>query len=149
MVEVWTGSQVELRALGISNGQARIGAGILTDGQLDLTEVELTSNTATDLGGAVANDPGAGLTLTWCRLAGNVAHTGGGITNAGTARNPGVITLDACCLTGNTTRQEGGAIRNTGQLTLRNGTVLGALRRPRLTRQGAGPAFTYSIPSVP
>jgi hypothetical protein len=53
-------------------------------------------------------------------LAGNTAGTGGGIANAG------ALTLDACRLIGNSARQEGGGIFNfSGQLTLRNGTVIG------------------------
>jgi hypothetical protein len=144
--EVAAGTNVTMKRLTISGGKEAYGGGIGNSGTLALSEVTLTDNLATYIGGAIYNSFGD-LTLTDTTLAGNSgADFGGGILNFGgtvSLRNTtltgnsapvgggiytyagGTVTLTHATLSGNSADNGGGIYQNDGTMTLINVVVAG------------------------
>lgn len=128
------------------NGCGSVGGGILNNGDLTLSSVTLSGNTASadGLGTTADGSAEAGgienvgtLTLVLSTVSGNTA-TATGFTNQGNAigagiRNDGIMTMDRSTVSGNTasvtggvfTNALGGGIFNTKALTLTRSTVSG------------------------
>jgi hypothetical protein len=98
------------------------GGGIYSTGSLTVHRSTFDNNTAADLGAAIRIGGGTG-TIETSEFTGN--HMVGAEVSGGAAiENEGVLTVDRSLFTGNGTFfANGGAIRNTGTLTLRNSTV--------------------------
>ena len=97
---------------------ADYGAGLFIEGTVTLTKCSLTGNSAAVGGGAFVASGGASLTLERCRVFGNTAGFGGGIENRGS------LVAGSSYFAGNSTTQDGGAIRNnTGTSTLESCTL--------------------------
>jgi predicted outer membrane repeat protein len=101
----------------VSGNTASDGGGIDSTGTLTLTNVTVSGNTATRDGGGISNASG---TLANVTITGNTAtRDGGGIINGDT------LTLTNSTITGNQATSLGGGILNRGTLTLVNSTISG------------------------
>jgi hypothetical protein len=112
---VGSGAQVLMNWLTISNGKTSTnGGGINNSGNLSLTGVAVTSNTAGN-GGGIYNT--GALTFLDSTISGNTAANGGGIDN-----NSGTLQLTESTLSGNAVVSSGGAGLG-GGLYVAGGTV--------------------------
>jgi hypothetical protein len=120
--EVAAKYSLSLSGLTISNGFADStqvgGGGIANHGTLAVSSCTLTSDQASEYGGAIINDYSATLAVTNTTLSGNYAYGGGAIANHGS------LTITGSTLSANSANF-GGAIYNTsgGALTLNNSTL--------------------------
>ena len=146
--DLWLGSDVELKGITITGGNAYCGGGVRNRGTLHVEDVLFRDNQGTD-GGAVystgsllvrdcrflwnkATDGGGGVynggsdaVILNSQFEGNVGHEGGGLYNA----QSGLVIVNSTFV-GNVTRHEnhsgyGGGIYNAGSLTLLNSTLVG------------------------
>ena len=136
------GVTANISGLTVTGGNAvpiLIGATFIGDGggilnangaTLNLTEMNISGNAATSLGGGVATRAILGVTTTTnisrCLISGNSAVAGGGgISNLGTViLSSAVTTITNTTVTSNTTLAEGGGISNTGgTMNLTNNTI--------------------------
>jgi hypothetical protein len=150
VIYVGDGTTAVINDLTITNGIAGTGAGINNDGDLTLTDVDVTNNSATStwgggirnssqlvmtrvtvsgnqalqLGGGIFNDEGATLTILDSTISGNSVtdtdQAGGGIYNSST----GTVSIDRSTLSGNTA-PFGGGMFNYGEAWLANVTLSG------------------------
>jgi CSLREA domain-containing protein len=80
VMEVSTGTTLDLKDVTVANGSAPDGGGILAgDGMLTLTNSTLSGNFAANNGGAIHNIGSGSLTLTNTTLSGNSAASHGGV----------------------------------------------------------------------
>lgn len=118
------GVTVNIKNLTLKNGKASDGGAINNKGTLNITNCDLTANTATSttLGGGAIYNTGT-LTITGSTLSQNRAYGGGGaIYNAGT------LTVTSSTMNQNTGDINGGAVFNTGSkaiLYVKNSTFTG------------------------
>jgi predicted outer membrane repeat protein len=139
--DVLAGVDLTLQKLTIRNGNATTNAGTKSgggiyneDGNLTLTDVAVTGNTA-DNGGGIFDNNGT-MTLTNVVVSGNTATVdGGGIFSALTADS-----VTNSTVSDNTAAGEGGGIVNNGPMTLLNVTVADN----QATTEGGGVATTAS-----
>lgn len=125
VLEIQSGATVSVSGVTIRDGAVTdtVGAGILNDGSLTLTDSIVADNTAVGIasqGGGIYNDTGT-LMLADTRVSGNSAGvTGGGIYN-----NGGAIIAADCSVSGNavTAGRGGGISNNGGSLVVRNCTI--------------------------
>jgi hypothetical protein len=104
-------AKISLSGMKIQNGKATIGAGIFNKATLDVSDCEISANSATDRGGGIFNSLGT-VTLTRDILSKNAAtNYGGGIYSTGK-----VNAVDST-ISGNKANN-GGGIYNTNSLTL-------------------------------
>ena len=99
------------------------GGGIYNTGTLTLTACTLKGNQA-DLGGGIVNENGHALTVIDSTFTRNRSRCGGAIVNEGSI-TPATAILTNCTLTGNQSPQCGGAITNSGTVSLTNCTLAG------------------------
>jgi len=109
-----TATQEKVR---ITGGNAASGGGIDNDGDLTLTECEVTGNTATAFGGGINNKLNHVLILNESFVAENEAVRGGGIENNGN------LTLSNSSVDKNTASTDGGGIVNRNVATLNDSRV--------------------------
>ncbi|MCI0680921.1 MAG: hypothetical protein L0Y71_02355 [Gemmataceae bacterium] len=149
---VAAGVQAELSGLTITGGRNDDrGGGIINNGQLTLRDSVVIANTA-NVGGGIANELGATLTLDAVDIVGNTATLiGGGVDNLGTLivnasvissnaaidggglynHDVGTLTVTASTIADNLASSpdvfggSGGGIRNDGDLTLTHSTLAG------------------------
>ncbi len=121
--------QATISGLTLIGGVATYGGAVNNLGTLTVSDCLFEHNTtkpafvhfggfstvAEGAGGAIANGPGATLSLTDCTLTGNSTSHGGG--SGGAISNVGTATLTDCSISGNIS-PTGGAIVNNGVLTL-------------------------------
>ncbi len=98
-----------------AGGSSGAGGGIDNTGNLTIFNDTLTGNSAGHDGGGIENEEGGSLSVSGSTLSGNSAPTGGGINNEGSVAITNT-TFAADMATG--TNGNGGAIGNTGGLTL-------------------------------
>lgn len=128
-----TGSTLSLVDVEISGCTADVGAGVASNGTLDLVRVTVDGNTATSEGGGVDVMAGGG-TITDSTITANAAGTGGGIgANAPLVLNRTLVAAN--------TADVGGGIANNTTLTLRNVTLSG--NRARGNGGGLHNLFTH------
>ena len=133
VLDIISGSFVEIDGLAITNGITSSGGGILNSGTLVLTNSTITGNTA-DLSGGIYNS--GSLTMTKSTVKGNTALTAGGIFNTGT------LTLNNSTVSNNTSTGAttntgpGGGIMNIATTTLVNSSVSGNTAGPGHTGGG-------------
>jgi hypothetical protein len=120
----------------ISGNTGFLGGGIYAGTGVNLTASQVTGNVALEGGGAYVPVPlvsGAALAMTNGSLTGNSAALGGGlfVVGKGTGANPGAATLSGVTVTGNfanggssATAGDGGAVFDSGQLTIRDSSSL-------------------------
>ena len=138
------GSTLNLNGGTVKGGWGGAGGGINNEGTTNLTNVNITGNTADDRGGGISNhgtltmtggsitnnisndgtDPkggggimnseGATATLTNVTITGNTVN----VTGGGGICNYGTMTLDGCTVTGNSCKMNGGGIWNKGTLKM-------------------------------
>ncbi len=111
-----------LQDLTVTQGNANVGGGLLISNEAGsaaatFSNVNFSGNTASDLGGGLANVGTA--TLTNVTFSGNTASEGGGLANITTA------TLTNVTFSGNTAINRGGGLDNAGRVTLTNVTFSG------------------------
>jgi hypothetical protein len=142
---------ISISDLTVTNGRCdetcgSVGGAIHNVGDLTLTNVALTDNTASDdghgadpftsaEGGAIRNINPGELTIVQSKLTGNQAlafgHTSNGNTSGGAIVNSGTVSIDRSTLDSNTSSasgglnasSSGGAITNDGTLTITRSTV--------------------------
>ncbi|HEX5874419.1 MAG TPA: choice-of-anchor Q domain-containing protein [Pyrinomonadaceae bacterium] len=88
---IWNRGTLTLDSCVVTGNQADIGAGIVNLGALTIRRTTIANNTATDVGGGIANMPGEGTSF---------------------------LQIDSSTISGNTTATQGGGIFNSGLLTL-------------------------------
>lgn len=105
------------------NTATQDGGAIHNGGELTITESALNNNTANNDGGAIHNR--GVLTIAESVFTGNTVNGGGARDNCGGAiRNVGgVLTIMESALYNNTARDKGGAIHNSGELTVTDSTL--------------------------
>jgi M6 family metalloprotease-like protein len=118
--EVGLGSHAIMKGLGIMELGSPLenGGAILNSGNLELSHCILAGNLAGH-GGAVWNAPDGHLTMADCGLFDNETINGDG----GAMRNAGTAEVTRCHFAGNGSVFAGGAIHNTGLLTLTGSSV--------------------------
>lgn len=120
----------------ISGGSATDGGAILNSGNLDLDNVTLSGNSATDKGGAIHNY--GSLALYGSTLAGNSAtNAGGAIFN----ESGKTLIIDNSTISNNSASQ-GGAIANLGALDSYNATITGNTSSSSAAIDSAGTSLT-------
>jgi hypothetical protein len=133
VVEVAAGSTAALSGLTITGGIANgMGGGVLNSGNLTLTNVIVSDNSASNAqgssgGGGLAAVNEATTTLIDCTITGNMVGdnlnpgSGGGIYNGGSA----TLTMTNCTVSGNVTSGDGGGVcnGNYATLTVTDGTI--------------------------
>jgi hypothetical protein len=122
VLTIGSGVTVEVRALTVRGGNvgSGVGGGIDNEGALTLEVVNVTANKAEEAAG-IYNYLGASLRLIDCRVSGNEATHGGGLSVEG-----GTVTLDRSHLTGNETGGQGGGLYiGNGEVTLNESDVTG------------------------
>lgn len=120
ILDVAVGGTLSVRGIFILSGTSTTGGGIQNAGSLTLDRVTLSGNTATTIGGAVANLAGATAVINRTVINGNAATTnGGGVHNAGT------LTVFESRLSGNNATVNGGGIHTetTGTTHLNQSTL--------------------------
>lgn len=153
---VFSSGTLTLSASEIRNNMAGVGGGVVNGAGIgtagaDLSDTNISGNTASSFGGGIFNGQNSNLTLTGVRISGNTASgRGGGIENEGvlTATNlsvkqnsvgqigqgggienflGGTLSLASTTISGNTAGEDGGAIQSTfgGSITLTNATISG------------------------
>ncbi|MBD3304850.1 hypothetical protein GF339_00670, partial [candidate division KSB3 bacterium] len=130
VLRINAGVTAALEALTVQNGTAqdncgkgdggKYGGGICNRGELTLTDIEISGNTANDSGG-LFNLSGT-VTISGSVISGNTAtYEGGGISNYS-----GTATLTNVTISGNTAGSSGGGICNMiGTLTISDSTLSG------------------------
>jgi hypothetical protein len=119
-------------------GVGRNGGGIYNAGELVLIDSFVSQNKAGNLspfcaaglGGGIYNQPGATLTITGSSINDNLSGPGGGIYNAATIDEIGIVTITNSAIRSNratqgTSQFGGGGIYNAGAMVLRNSVVHG------------------------
>jgi len=126
VIEILAGSTVSILHLSLINGNSQgalpqgIGGGISNQGNLTLTRVIISNNSAGDNGGGIYNE--GTLTLDNTTLSGNSSgNRGGGIVNLSTSS----LTLNNSTLSGNTADSGGALFNFTGLVTFNNSTISG------------------------
>jgi hypothetical protein len=124
--KVAAGVQATLTGLTVTGGNSGVGihgGGILNNGNLTLTDVTLSANTApgagNEGGGLSSEGAGAHLTMTDCTVANNTGGNGGGLFVGGTT----TAALTRVTVTANTATTGGAGISNSGTLTVNGSTV--------------------------
>ncbi len=114
-------SHATIAGLTITGGVDSQGAGIENYGQLNLVDLTITGNSATELGGGgVANTLYGQLTIDQSTISGNLSTLG----NGGGIANSGILTINASTISGNTVSlASGGGIASTGMLTIGESTI--------------------------
>jgi hypothetical protein len=109
---VATGVTATMQNLTIANGSATSGGGISNSGNLTILATNFNNNAAVYYGGAIYNNGGV-VNVAASTFTGNSAAfgQGGGIDNAGSATDPGTLTVFNSSFTGSLAFQ-GGAINN-------------------------------------
>ena len=107
VLHVHAGATVILQGVTLRNGSAAVAGGILNQGILQLTNVIVSENTATDDGGGMINH--GTITGDFVTLSGNMSGD-----NGGAYWGDGRMTLFYSTLSGNTAQDEGGAIVSFG-----------------------------------
>jgi hypothetical protein len=111
---------VAISGLTIADGRGDVGGGILSSGNLTLTDVLVSGNTATDFGGGI--DSFGTLIVTRCFVTGNTAINdgfGGGIDTGF-----GMATITESTISGNAATRGGGLV-TFGPTMIRSSTVSG------------------------
>ena len=124
---ILVGASLALGGCVVRNCSYTQGGGILVEpgGTLSATQCTIGGTSPGDanhasFGGGAWN--GGTMTLTKCRVLGNVASlNGGGLANGSAA----TLTLDGTTVAGNSAGEQGGGIVNTWKLVVRNGSVVG------------------------
>jgi parallel beta-helix repeat protein len=124
VVAIGAGITATLQSVRITGGGPDVGAGILNEGDLTLTDCTLIGNDANGNGGGIYNTGDSTLALTGCTITMNTAGgAGGGIYNSG------FCTIKSSSVTFNESDSFGGGLSNSGslyfnvQMTLTNVTV--------------------------
>ena len=114
---------VSISGLTMRNGfAASPGGGIYCDGHLTLTEVIISDNTSTSVGGGIYLEVSGSLVVVHSELNNNTGLSGGGISAGGNHS----ATISESTLSGNHSTNSGGAIYNqAGGLTLSRSTLSG------------------------
>ena len=138
--------RVELIGLDITGGLAGYAGGIFSKSTLALRDCRLVDNTSRSSSGAVWNT--GTMEMVDCELLYNRTAVGNEniLHSGGAIRNSGVLTIANSVLAGNVA-DEGGAIYNQGTLTLVNSTVVGNCASHNFGRSGAIDAAsgTYTL----
>lgn len=113
---------VTLSGLTVTGGLANDGAGIASNGVLDVVNSTISGSTALALGGGILN--GGTLNVTNSTISGNQATSGGGIFN-NTGALAGPLTVTNSTISGNDAQGNGGGIANAGSATVTNSTISG------------------------
>lgn len=148
ILDITTGSTVEISKLKITNGEDGSGAGItnyenltlldvvisdnyadvtagggiLNSGQLTLSRVIISGNDAKQKGGGIYNHPSGVLQITETTFYRNKSLDTTGIYDGGGISNSGAMTIERTTFDGNSA-PTGGAIDNWGTATLTNVTI--------------------------
>jgi CSLREA domain-containing protein len=145
---IWNRGTLTLDSCVVTGNQADIGAGILNLGALTIRRTTIANNTATDVGGGIANTSGEGtsfLQIESTTISGNTTATqGGGIFNSGLLtlitnstissnnafQGAGISNLDHMQMNGvtiaaNTATSNSGGIRNSGIVVFTNTIIAG------------------------
>jgi predicted outer membrane repeat protein len=110
VLAIGAGANVSLRNPRITGGGQTIGAGILNEGELSLTDCTITENQANGNGGDIYNMGDHSLALTRCTISDNTATgAGGGIYNVG------VCTIESSSVARNSA-SSGGGLSNSDSL---------------------------------
>lgn len=114
-------SHATIAGLTITGGFDSQGAGIENYGQLNLVDLTITGNDATEMGGGGVNNTLYGqLTIDQSTISGNLSNLG----NGGGIANSGILTINASTISGNTVSlASGGGIANTGMMTIGESTI--------------------------
>ncbi|HEX3143816.1 MAG TPA: choice-of-anchor Q domain-containing protein [Pyrinomonadaceae bacterium] len=118
--------QINGLSMQLANGNNQ-GGGIQNNGNLTLTDCNVSNNHAAKAGG-IQNNAGATLTISGCTISHNVSTTGGG-----GIQNTGSLTLINSVLAGNTANKRGGGLLNDtadssgplGTATIVNSAIVG------------------------
>jgi IPT/TIG domain len=104
----------------IANGQAGNGGGIISSGNLTLTNDVLSGNSATYEGGGLYNTGTA--TLAYVTMTSNAMNGTGGSGGGGAVFNSGTISIANSAFTGNSSNYSSGAISASGTTVITNTT---------------------------
>ncbi|MCA8999382.1 MAG: hypothetical protein KDA80_20475, partial [Planctomycetaceae bacterium] len=125
--DIAAGSTVSMSGLTLTGGNAKIGFGfdktatggaIHNEGNLTLTDVELTGNHAVSDGGAIFSELGSSLSLERVTIAGNTSDLSG----AGLAAYAPATIVNST-ISGNAAKHEGGGLLLTAKTTITNSTI--------------------------
>lgn len=144
LLSIAQGARVSVRGLTLANGTSDLGGAISNAGILELRELAVINNSASQ-GGGVFNAASGTLTLVGTTLAFNAARpgNGGGIFNAGAAA------LTNSTISGNTSANSGAGFFNSGTLMLVSTTIASntttALSGGGLALQGGGATLRNTL----
>jgi predicted outer membrane repeat protein len=117
VVHVLPGVSAGISWIGIDNGFAEYGGGILNEGNLFLDMVSMSGNRATVAGGAIRNDGDLGIWDSY--IDGNIAEAGGDNGGGGAIYNLGTADIGFAGFNDNAAPTgRGGAIFNLGEMVL-------------------------------